>query len=186
MNPILQLKITLKHTAPPVWRRILVEKTRTFLELHHIIQVVMGWHNSHLHQFNINSQKIAEPNEELDLELGEKSIDDSKARLGDFIKGEKDKFEYEYDFGDGWMHQIVVEKFLPRERKTKYPVCVDGKMSCPPEDCGGIGGFYRMLDILKNKKHSEYKEMLVWLGGKYDVGHFDKDIANIELAAMDE
>jgi len=186
MPDILQIKITLQRTASPIWRRILVENTRTFLELHHIIQVVMGWQNSHLFQFIVNGHKITEPDEDLDLELGEKSVDASKARLGDFIKGEKVTFEYEYDFGDGWMHQIVVEKFLPREKKTKYPICLDGRLNCPPEDCGGIGGFYGMLEIIGSKGYPERKEMLQWLGGKYDAEHFDKDIVNIELAAIDQ
>jgi len=185
MDNIIQLKITLQGTKPPIWRRVLVDKTTTFEKLHHIIQIAMGWTNSHLYEFYINGYRIAEPNEEFDDDFGEKSVDDSTVTLDSIITYTKVKFEYTYDFGDSWEHQIVVEKFLPYNIHTKYPTCIDGKLSCPPEDCGGIPGFYNLLDIISNKRHPERKEMLEWLGGHYYAEHFDKEETNLELAAID-
>jgi hypothetical protein len=185
MYDILQFKITLLGTKPPIWRRVLVDKSTTFEHLHHIFQLSMGWTNSHLHEFEINGYRIAEPNKDLDEEFGDKSIDASTVTLDSIITDTKEKFKYTYDFGDSWEHQIVVEKFLPRDTKTKYPICIDGKLNCPPEDCGGIGGFYELLDIINNKRHPEREEMLEWLGGQYDAEYFDKDEINQQLASLD-
>ena len=98
----------------------------------------------------------------------------------------EEKFEYNYDFGDSWSHQIIVENFLSREGEAKYPTCIDGKLNCPPEDCGGIGGFFGLLDIINNKQHPDRKEMLVWLGGNYDPEHFDKNKINKKLSSLDK
>lgn len=186
MFDIIQLKITLQGTTPPIWRRVLVEKTTTFFELHHIIQISMGWQNSHLYEFEINGFRIAEANEDLDLELEDKTENASTAILESVISRTKEKIKYTYDFGDSWEHQILLEKFLTRDEKIKYPICIDGKLNCPPEDCGGIRGFYGMLNIINNKRHPERKEMLEWLGGQYDTEYFDKNEINQELASIDK
>lgn len=158
MDDIIQLKITLQGTKPPIWRRVLVEKTTTFEQLHYIIQITMGWTNSHLHEFDINGYRIAEPNEELDADLEGENIDSATITLDSIISETKEKFKYTYDFGDSWEHKILIEKFLPRDNQKKYPTCIDGKLNCPPEDCGGIPGFYNMLDIIGNKRHRERKK----------------------------
>jgi len=183
MDEIIQLKITLEWTKPPIWRRILVDKRTTFFGLHHIIQITMGWDNYHLYEFKCNNYRIGEPNEEFDDFGfgGDKLLDATEVTLDSIITETKEKFHYEYDFGDGWIHQIEVEKFLPRNNKTNYPNCIDGKLNCPPEDCGGIPGFYNLLEIISNKRHPERKEMLDWLGGSYDPEYFDKDEVNEEL-----
>lgn len=156
---IIQLKITLLNTKPPIWRRILIPKSFTFEELHNTIQVVMGWENYHLHEFNIGrpEQRLEEfftPNQEIE------------------------RFDYLYDFGDYWEHSIEVEKFIRWSSRRNYPICTGGKLNCPPEDCGGISGFYQMLDILSQKRHPEKREYIEWLGGKYDPKYFDKDEIN--------
>jgi Plasmid pRiA4b ORF-3-like protein len=186
MNDIIQLKITLQWTKPPIWRRVLVDKKTTFFKLHHIIQISMGWDNYHLYEFNINKNRIGEPNEEFDYYDDSKVVDASTVTLDSIINDTKEKFEYEYDFGDGWRHQIVVEKFLSRDSSTSYPICIDGKLNCPPEDCGGVGGFYQLLDTIEDKKHPEREEMLEWLGGHYEAEHFDKNEINQELATLDK
>ncbi len=183
MNDIIQLKITLLGTKPPIWRRVLVDKATTFSTLHHIIQIAMGWANCHLHEFEINGDRIADSDEEFDDCFGEEVIDASSVTLDSIIVSTKEKFRYSYDFGDGWTHQILVEKFLPRDPNTKYPICIDGQLNCPPEDCGGIGGFYGLLDIINNKKDPSRKEMLEWLG-PYDAEYFDKDEVNAELQML--
>lgn len=185
MDNIIQLKITLKGTKPPIWRRVLVDKTTTFEKLHHIIQIVMGWTDSHLYEFDIDGYIIAEPNDEFDDDFGYITIDASTVTLESIITNTKKKFNYTYDFGDNWEHQIVVEKFLPCDPKIKYPICIDGKLNCPPEDCGGIYGFYNLLDIIGNKQHPERKEILEWLGEDYDADYFDKDEINQGLETLD-
>lgn len=186
MDDIIQLKITLQWTKPPIWRRVQVNKNTTFFELHHIIQIAMGWDNYHLYEFNINKYRIGEPNEEFDYYDDSKVVDASTVTLDSIFTDTKEKFDYEYDFGDGWRHQIVVEKFLPRDSSTNYPICINGQLNCPPEDCGGVGGFYQLLDTIEDKKHSEREEMLEWLGGHYDPEHFDKNEINDELTTLDQ
>jgi hypothetical protein len=160
---IIQFKITLSETNPPIWRRVLVEKNTSFKKFHHIIQAVMGWGNSHLHEF---------------------SIAKSKATLGSVITDKNQGFGYIYDFGDYWEHEIQAEKFLPMDSKVTYPICTAGKLNCPPEDCGGIPGFYNMLDILSQKRHPEKKDYLEWLGGKYDPKLFDINEINLNLKSL--
>jgi hypothetical protein len=186
MEDIIQLKIALQWTKPPIWRRIQVDRKTTFFELHKIIQIVMGWQNCHLYEFNVLEYRIGEPIEEIDdFFSSDKLVDAATVTLGSIITEAKTKFTYEYDFGDGWTHQITVDKFLPRDNKTKYPICTGGKLNCPPEDCGGIGGFYGLLDIIQNKKHPERKHMLEWLGGYYDPDHFDLEEINKTLRKFD-
>lgn len=186
MDEIFQLKITLEQTAPPIWRRILVKKNSTFLQLHYIIQIVMGWENYHLFEFRMNDMRIGEPNEEEeefnDLMFGTSNLLDAAAvTLDSIITETKQKINYEYDFGDGWRHKIVVEKFLPRDKQSPYPICIGGKLNCPPEDCGGIPGYYHLLEILEDKRHPEYKEMVEWLGEVYEPEYFNKEEVNQEL-----
>jgi hypothetical protein len=185
MNDIIQLKVTLQGTEPPIWRRFLVDKKTTFFVLHEIIQIVMGWEDEHLYEFKMKGYKIGDAEELGDFGSGDiKFVDDETATLEGMGLVLRNKFEYLYDFGDTWRHQILVEKFLPRDEKLKYPVCIDGELNCPPEDCGGVGGFYQILEIIADKKHPERKEMLEWLGGRYDPERFNMNQVNKELASL--
>ena len=184
MDEIIQLKITLERTKPPIWRRILVDKETTFFELHHIIQISMGWFNSHLYEFDFKNFLIGEPDDEFGSGIS-RILKASEVTLGSMITAPKETFKYEYDFGDGWGHKILVEKFLARDPKNQYPSCIAGKLNCPPEDCGGVGGFYQMLDVLANKKHPGRKEMIEWLGEEYDSKYFKIDEINEELNDLD-
>lgn len=177
MNDIIQLKITLQGTKPPIWRRILVDKSTTFSLFHSIILNAMGWVGGHLYEFNINGYRIGEPHKD-DEGWGGKLIDASKKSLDNIISATKGKFMYTYDFGDSWEHLIKVEKFLLKEENIKYPICIEGELNCPPEDCGGVWGFYELLETIKNKKHPENKKTLEWLGGEYDPEYFDKKEIN--------
>ena len=98
------------------------------------------------------------------------------------MKSEKDSVKYEYDFGDGWEHKIVLEKILPIENEKFSPRCIKGKRACPPEDCGGIWGYQELLDILKEPDHPEYEDMLEWLGGEFDSEAFDIEETNKMLS----
>ena len=132
---IFQLKVTLKHARPAIWRRLQVPGDLRLGKLHAVLQDAFGWTSSHLHQFIVGETVIGMP----DLDAFEPVVDERKIRL-DEIAQAKSRFVYEYDFGDSWEHQVVVEKVLPVEAGVRYPRCLAGERACPPEDCGGIGG----------------------------------------------
>ena len=181
---VYQFKITLKHIRPPIWRRLLVRSDTLLAEFHDIVQTAMGWRNCHLHQFTIEGQLYGQNSDSdfgppiLDESEGE---DEAKYTLTDFKFGEKDKFHYEYDFGDGWEHYVVVEKVLPVEPKQDYPMCIEGKRACPPENCGGPWAYGDFLDSIENSDHPEHEEMLDWVGGEFDSEDFDVDTVNGQL-----
>lgn len=182
MEEIIQIKVSLNESNPLIWRRLLVEKTATFMDLHDFIQEAMGWENCHMFDFRVGKSHIGEPDEMFEEDFaGRKFMNANTTVLDSMISKTKQKFEYEYDFGDGWIHQVLVEKFLPRDEKIKYPQCLDGEMSCPPEDCGGIYAYYDMLDILADKKNPEREDMIEWLGADFDPKRFDVAEANERL-----
>lgn len=188
MENIIQLKVRLNRTFPEIWRRIQVEKTTSFFELHHIIQIVMGWENYHMFEFNFNGYRIGEPNDEMvGMGFGSKDVLDSKdIKLDSIITDITEIFDYDYDFGDGWNHRIIVEEFHPKKENIQYPRCIEGALKCPPEDCGGIGGYYNLLNVINNKKHPERKEMLEWLGRKYDPNEFNLKKINLQLSKLEK
>jgi hypothetical protein len=177
---IVQLKITLKNSKPPIWRRILIEKNTTFEDLHYTIQDAMGWQNCHLYEFGDDNTIIGEEDSEDDF-FEKETIYSSKITLKDFFTSLKQKITYTYDFGDSWDHEILVEKFLNQEKGIDYPVCIKGKNNCPPEDCGGLWGFYSLLEIINDKKHPEREKTLGWLGKDYDPKHFNLEEINERL-----
>src|SRR3954470_3367006 len=128
-----QLRVTLLGIDPPIWRRIQVPNTLPLARLHDAIQAAMGWTNSHLHDFEKDGQHwgVPETDEFGDLKL----IDQWKVRIGDVLKGEGDGLRYECDFGDSWLHEILLEKILHTE-PTPKPICIGGARRCPPEDVG--------------------------------------------------
>src|SRR6266481_2124247 len=123
--PVWQLKITLKDSSPPIWRRILVSGDTSLAKLHHILQLAMGWYDCHLHLFEVHGREYGEPSRDLGLDFA----DERKVKVEQILK-EKDRFVYEYDFGDDWLHHIVVEKIVPKEKDHHYPVCVAGARAC--------------------------------------------------------
>ena len=173
---IYQFKISLKEVNPPIWRRIQVPENYTFWDLHVAIQDSMGWWDSHLHSFTLKNpvtgekEEIGIPSDDFFDEMP--MLPGWKERISKWFSTNK-KAEYVYDFGDGWSHEVKLEKILPREQKVKYPRCIEGERACPPEDCGGIGGYYNLLEIISNPAHEEYEEMMEWLGGRYDPEAFD-------------
>jgi len=175
---IFQLQISLKGFKPKIWRRFLVPSDMLLSDLHKVIQLTMGWTNSHLHQFKKGKTFYSMKNENDPFPYLGSSKDYKKIRINNLLINEKDTIEYEYDFGDGWEHKIVLEKILPYNKETKLPICLAGKMNCPPEDCGGIYGYMDILEILKNPKHEEYENFIEWLGGDFDPEAFDKDDIN--------
>jgi len=170
---ILQIKINLKFVRPPIWRRILVEDSINLLDFHKIIQTVMGWTNSHLHQFIIKERFYGEPDEDSYEEI----VDYRKIKLKSVLSFEKEKIQYEYDFGDGWEHEIVLEKIF-NNQTIKNPICLAGKRNCPPEDCGGPYGYMDLLKVISDPEHEDYKEMKSWIGKDFDSEYFNKEEIN--------
>ena len=188
MKEIIQLKVSLLQSKPNIWRQILVHKDTSFFELHHIIQISMGWANYHMFEFGIEGYRIGEVIEdEINDGYGsDRLLNSIDVTLKDIISKEKEIINYQYDFGDNWQHQIKVEKFLSIDTSLKYPSCVNGEMNCPPEDCGGISSFYYHLEVLKDKKNPDYKEISEWFDKKYDPEKFDKLKVNKQLEKLEK
>lgn len=168
---ILQLKITLKYIRPPIWRRIQVRRDVTLAALHRVLQIAMGWYDSHSHQFRTGKTYYGTPDIDALCELNIK--DDSKTQIGRVLTKPKQKLIYEYDFGDGWEHEIVLEKVLTPDPAVAYPRCLAGARACPPEDCGGAGGYANFLAAIRDPDHKEHDEYLDWIGGEFDPEAFD-------------
>ena len=181
-DKIYQIKVTLRHSKPPIWRRLLVSGNATLFDMHKTVQIAMGWTNSHLHQFIIAGRYYTLPSE-WDWEP---VIDERKYRLADIAPSERRKFIYEYDFGDSWEHEIVVEKILPVDPQAKYPYCLKGKRARPPEDVGGVWGFAEFLEAMKDPQHEEHESYIEWWGGPYDPEEFDLEEVNEGLQEIDQ
>jgi len=161
---IYQLKIHLVGISPMIWRRLLVTSGTTIVQLHHILQIAMGWEDFHLHRFRIYGKELG-----IGYEGGIHFSDDPwQVELGDFRPRINDIFHYDYDFGDGWEHQIRVEKILDPDPKKKYPRCIDGKRSCPPEDSGGPWAYQEALHVLKRRRHPDRRFVRENLGRNFD------------------
>ncbi len=181
MTPVVyQIKVTLKGSKPPIWRRMQVTSATTLAQLHRILQRVMGWEGYHLYQFVVGGMEYGDPRM-LEEREGE---DARRVTLASLVRGEKAKFLYEYDFGDSWDHELLIEKVLPCEAGKYYPVCLTGKRACPPEDCGGIWGYASFLDAIQDPQHPEHEAMLEWVGGEFDPDAFDLDEVNRELQRL--
>ena len=180
MSEIYQLKITLRESKPPIWRRVLVEGAINLYELHEIIQIAMGWTDSHLHQFIIGEECYSLPDPDAMRPLK----DENCFRLQQIATQEKDKLIYEYDFGDSWEHQVLVEKISPIAPETHYPVCIKGKRACPPEDVGGIWGYEYFLEAMDDPYHQSHKRFMEWWGQPFDSEAFDLEETNLGLRQL--
>lgn len=181
-----QLKITLRRSSPPIWRRILVPADCNLEVLHAAIQRAMGWSDSHLHVFEIAGEEYmgCDP---MGGAVESDGRDAAKYRLSEVVRAEKAKFNYQYDFGDSWDHVITVEKILQDAAsnsgvKAAQPfLCVAGAGACPLENCGGIWGYYNLLAILSDPKHEEHADLKDWAGGAIDPTAFDLGAINERL-----
>ncbi len=176
---VLQLWISLEEIHPVIWRRLLVPGGVRLNRLHDMFQAVMGWTNSHLHQFRVEGLVFGPqfddcPEEELD----EKGF----TVIG--VVGKVRKFFYDYDFGDGWNHEVVVEEVSSWPWGLKHAVCLDGKRACPPEDVGGPPGYEEFLRVLADPDHEEYRHLVVWSGGGFDPEAFSLAATNIGLQRL--
>lgn len=179
-NIVLQFKIELIGIEPLIWRRIQVPSYYNFWDLHVAIQDAMGWQDYHLHSFEIKgkrkkkTQKIGIPDFH--------QIDDSLALdpgweipVTDFFNDLGVTAQYLYDFGDYWEHAVLLEGYIVKDTEMEYPLCVAGERACPPEDCGGVPGYFHMLNVLSNPADEEYEDMRMWLGGNWKAEYFDAE-----------
>jgi hypothetical protein len=172
-SPVYQLKVTLCDVRPAVWRRLLVPGRLTLARLHHVLQIAMGWEDSHLHAFRVGDATYGMAGLEGDLDFEP----EEKVRVSQVLPDQKARLVYEYDFGDSWEHDVVVEKVLPAEA-APAPRCLDGRRACPPEDCGGVPGYQHLLKVLANPAHEEHEEMQEWAGEHFDAARFEVEEVN--------
>jgi hypothetical protein len=175
---VIQLKVTLAEIEPPVWRRLRIPMDYTLARLHKVIQAAFGWEDSHLHCFRIHGEDYAPVDQE-----NEPGTRDEKVPLKRVGLRLKTKIRYEYDFGDSWEHLILVEGLLLLEEPADVPACIGGQRACPPEDCGGAGGYQEMLDALRNPKDTRGEEFRLWLGTRtWNAEAFDLERVNASIA----
>ena len=177
-----RLKVTLRGSKPPIWRRFEVPSDITLARLNSVIQLGFGWEDCHLWVFETPAGRYGTADPDLEIRSA------TSKKLSAVADWPGDKLRYEYDFGDGWDHDIVVEGVQPAEPGVAYPRCIAGKRACPPEDCGGIWGYYELLNTLANPRHENHAQMLRWLGisspADFDPDRFDLDETNSYLARL--
>jgi hypothetical protein len=175
---IYQFLVRLRDISPEIWRRIQVPATYTFWDLHVAIQDAMGWLDYHLHAFRIRDpdsgsiDEIGIPDDE-PFEDEPPVIPGWEMKIADYFMESGDVSLYEYDFGDGWEHEVILEAISERKKGKKYPICLSGVRACPPEDCGGVSGYEELLSTIADPKSEEYESTMEWLGGRYDSEHFN-------------
>ena len=162
---IATLRIELKDSDPPIWRVVEVPTSITLNVLHDIVQVTMGWLDYHLWELVIDGQSYGLPMDE-DWGTSPRKVA-SRTRLRDVLAPGTTRIDYTYDFGDNWQHNLTVSAVRRGEPDTAYPRFIGGERDCPPEDCGGIHGFYEMLEAKADPNHPDHAEITEWLDG-YD------------------
>jgi len=170
-NEIATVRIELRDTEPLIWREVEVPTSVTLKVLHDVVQAVMGWFDYHLWEFRVGKQRYGLP---MDEDWGtEPRRQAAKVRLRDVLKPKKTTIDYLYDFGDGWEHRLVVTRVRAGDPEASYPRYVGGERNAPPEDCGGIPGFYDMLEALTDSDHPNHADASEW-ADDYDPGVIDE------------
>lgn len=173
--------VTLLEIEPPIWRILQVPSAISLRQLHNALQAAMGWTNSHLHEFTVGGQSYgrtkprAEPSPHL--------LSDRSATLAGVAPDVGTSFNYNYDFGDDWNHQITVDAFIPAGAAAHVVISLDGDRACSPEDCGGPSGYARLLEALDDPDDEEHEEMQAW-AGPLSPDVFDLSAANRRLAKI--
>ena len=180
LKVVYQIRITLENVQPSIWRRVQVLSDCTLAQLHRVIRAVMAWEDYHLHQFTIKRRLYSLPNPE-DADYERKVIDERRVRLNKVVSQVGTRFDYHYDFGDNWHHDLLLEAILMPDPSIQYPVCVAGARNSPPEDCGGPFGYAKFLEAIRDPRHKEHELLLEWIGGHFDSELFDLNRANEAL-----
>ena len=182
IEPIARIRIELRSVEPHVWRRADVPVTSTLLALHDIIQVTMGWTDSHLFEFVVGDRAYGAL--VLDPELEPKQYKASSVRLRTLIDRGIHRFEYIYDFGDYWQHDVIIEEVRDGDAEIDYPVFVDGERRCPPEDVGNAEGFMEFLEAALVPGHPEHERMVTWYGKRFTFTDIDERDIRRRLAQL--
>jgi len=165
---VYQFRVELNEIEPAIWRVIQVPSEYSFWDLHVAIQDAMGWLDYHLHAFRV---KMPRKKSETEIGIPDEDFDNRdvlagwKVPITKYFTGPGKTAIYDYDFGDSWSHSVLLEGILLKEKGFKYPRCIAGERACPPEDCGGVDGYYQLLNILSDPNHPEYREYNAWLKG---------------------
>lgn len=183
------LRIELQDVRQEIWRRLVVPANTSLEKLHLMIQISMGWQDSHMHQYHYNHQCYLQSTPFDDDEEQNGTLKEADYSLDDFFTEIPCGFIYEYDFGDSWCHRITFENVILASTADKtlflpHAYLLDGKNACPPEDCGGAPGFEHLLEVINDPTHEEYEEMIDWLGKKYHPEKWNSKAANKKLAAL--
>lgn len=172
------LKISLQYIEPEIWRLVEVPSSLTLPQLHEVIQTVVGWEDYHLHQFN-KGKTYYMSDEQLEDQMSfgsSKCVDYTDVTIGELLPCKGSKIVYEYDFGDGWKHDIILKAQHPYKADEQPRIfLIDGANACPPEDCGGYPGYMALKEAMKNKRTKAYKEYAEWLGGSFDPQAFGEN-----------
>ena len=180
---VYELLVTLTHSEPRIWRQICVPGNLTLAGLDQLIQATMGWTNSHLHEFLIEDRHYGVPDDEWPDERA--VVRDTGVTVDEIIAATVKSFLYTYDFGDGWEHEVRVQRvLLPNEELNTWPMCLAGANACPPEDVGGLGGYEAFLQAIGDPSHEEHDAMWRWCGGPFDPRGFDINSANRAIRTL--
>jgi hypothetical protein len=180
-DEICTLRIELLGSDPLIWRELEIPTSITLKVLNDIAQIAMGWFDQHLWEFTINKQRYGLP---MDEDWGsEPRRDAAKVRLRDVLAPRKTTINYIYDFGDSWEHRLILTRVRPGAPDLRYPRYIAGEWNGPPEDCGGIPGFYEKLEALADPGHPDHDEVAEWLGD-YDPAVIDELPLKIALGRI--
>lgn len=175
------LRVELLGIEPLIWRRLRVASSTSLKQLHDILQQVMGWQDSHLHEFRADELLIGM----MDIDDPPENLQDENAwTLGQVLATGVSEFDYHYDFGDDWEHRLIVEPATRGGAGGPSPLCLAGENACPPEDVGGPPGYAVFLQALADPKHEDHARYLQWIGGIWDPKGFDLNRINRELRAL--
>lgn len=177
---IFEVRVTLQHCDPAIWRRLLVAADMPLKQFHDALQISMGWQDCHLHQFIAEDVRYGVPDAEFDSEMKR----EAGVKLKTLLPKVGARMNYEYDFGDAWLHEVLLEEILPWPVDALLPRCVAGERACPPEDCGGPPGYADLLDALNDPAKPEHVTLREWLGGDFDPDVFDISAVNFRLGRL--
>ena len=177
-DTVLQLKISLVESKPSIWRSVIVPESMTLADLHRVIQIVMGWDNAHLHEFQVRGERYTEFEEDIRSGAGDSTAVTLRSLK---LNREGQTFLYNYDFGDDWLHEIVVESSRSADDSVKLPLCVTGRRACPPEDSGGVRRYGYLLEAVSDPSNPDHEELSAWIDPDFDPEEFDVDRVNRDL-----
>jgi hypothetical protein len=181
---IVRLRISLTDTDPEIWRLLEVPAEITLKDLHVVIQAAMGWENAHLFEYQVGRERIVGPGMGDVGFGGARPPSAARVALADLAAGGVKRFAYIYDMGDSWEHVIKIQKILPADPAANYPRLIDGAGRCPPEDVGGVPGFYAFLEAIADPDHPDHEDQRDWYGDTFDPADMDRTRIDKQLAAI--